>query len=377
MRISIMKKVILYLIILFGMAFPAHAQKVYEFDMKANTPVSKEVVLEGIQTAAEDLKIVIKVEWKSSDDRLHLTFDRKTVNENDVYLLFFPLFTQEKALGEMVDCKLQKKSIYSKTYHLSNTTGYFLTAENLIIADRFNCYRSLANNNVEEFTFEMKNIEEDFSIKLTDLYVAKTQKKGFLSKKDKKLLFKVKPITLQIIPEKKLKKTDLCGMEGVVVPYIQAQHTVLKTNIEALKDAKQKQNCTVFGLLMDKIRRTFVELNDKCERYAACEQIAEALKIYNKDVENIMKEECKAPVQQAASCSMSESELTSINNMLRNLQMKINVKNKDGASTAEEYKDFQAIKNAVTPKLTPECRRAHKGLIEAYTSYCTVIQGLF
>jgi hypothetical protein len=168
-------------------------------------------------------------------------------------------------------------------------------------------------------------------------------------------------------------------MEGVVVPYIQAQHTVLKTNIEALKDAKQKQNCTVFGLFMDKIRRTFVELNDKCERFAQCEKIAEALKIYNSDVEKAMKEECKAAtVQQATgSCSMSESELTSINNMLKNLQMKINVKNKDGASTAEEYKDFQAIKNAVTPKLTTECRRTHKGLIDAYTSYCTVIQGLF
>jgi hypothetical protein len=376
-----MKKVLLHLIILTGMAFPALAQNTYQYDMKPDMPVTKEVALEGIQTA-DELKIALKIEWKTSDDRLHLTFDRKTVNENDVYLLFFPLLSEKKALGDVADCKLQKKSIYSKTLNVkSGKMGYFLTAENLIIADRFNCYRSLANNNEEEFAFEMKNIEEDFTIELTDLYVAKTQKKSFFSKKDKKLLFKVKPITIQMIPEKKAVKPDLCGMAGVVVPYVQAQHTVLNTYIGELKDAKQKQNCTVFGLLMDKIRRTFVELNDKCERFTDCEQIAEALKIYNKDVESAMEEECKAaPVQRtqtAASCSMSENELTAINNMLRNLQMKINVKNKDGASTAEEYKDFQAIKNAVTPKLTPECRRAHKGLTDAYTSYCTVIQGLF
>jgi len=374
-----MKKAILYLIILSGMVFPALAQDAYEYDMVPDAPVTKEVLLEGIQTT-EELKLALKIEWKTSDDRLHLTFDRRTINENDLYLLLFPLLSEKKALSDVVDCNLQKKSLYSKTLNVrSSKMGYFLTAENLIIADRFNCYRSLANNNEEEFAFEMKNIEKDFTIELTDLYVVKTQKKSFFSKKNKKVLFKVKPITIQIIPEKKEEKPDLCGMEDVVVPYIQAQHTVMKTYIEELMDAKQKQNCTIFDLLMNKIRRTFVELNDKCERFAYCEQIAEALKIYNKDVENAMGEECRAPVQQvqAVSCSMSESELVSINNMLRNLQMQINVKNKDGASTAEEYKDFQAIKNAVNPKLTSECRRAHKGLIDAYTSYCTVIQGLF
>jgi len=372
-----MKKAIMYLIILTVAAFTAHAQKTYQFDMKPDIPVTKEVVLEGIQNT-DELKIALKVEWKTSDDRLHLTFDRKTVNENDVYLLLFPLLWEKKPLSEVADCRLQKRSLYSKTLNVNSTkTGYFLTAENLIITNLFNCYRSLANNNVEEFAFEMKNVEDDFTIALTDLYVAKTQKKSWFSKKDKKLLFKVKPVTLQMIPEKKPVKPDNCAMAGVVVPYIQAQHTVLKTYIDELKDARQKQNCTVFGLFMDKIRRTFVELNDKCERFADCEQIAEALKIYNKDVESAMEETCKAPVQQASSCNVSENELISINNMLRNLQMKINVKKKDGASTVEEYKDFQAIKNAVNPKLTPECRKRYKGLTDAYTSYCTVIQGLF
>jgi len=182
---------------------------------------------------------------------------------------------------------------------------------------------------------------------------------------------------LLMIPEKKPVKPDNCGMEGVVVPYVQAQHTVMKTLIEELKDAKQKQNCMIFGLFMDKIRRTFVELNDRCERFMDCETIAEAVKIYNQDVERAMQETCTAPPPKAASCSISESELNAVNNMLRNLQMKINVKNKDGVSTAEENKDFQAIKNAVNPRLTAECRRAYKGQIDAYNGYCTVIQGLF
>jgi len=374
-----MKKVIIQLIIMAGAAFPVLAQNAYQFDMKPDTPVTKELVLGGTK-AADELTIALKVEWKTSDDRLHLTFDRKTVNKNDDYLLLFPLLSGKKALYDVPDCQLQKKTLYSKNRAINvqkTKMGYFLTAENLIITDRFNCYRSLANNNEAEFIFEMKNVEDDFTIVLNDLYVAKTQKKSWLSKKDIKLLFKVNPVTLEIIPEKKPVKPDNCGMAGVVVPYIEAQHTVMKTYIDELKNARQKQNCTVFGLFMDKIRRTFVELNDKCERFANCEQIADALQIYNSDVERAMQEECKAPPQQAASCNVSEAELISINNMLRNLQMKINVKNKNGESTAEEYKDFQAIKNAVNPKLTPECRRRYKGLADAYTGYCTVIQGLF
>ena len=371
-----MKKVIINLIIMASAAFPALAQNVYQFDMKPDIPVTREVVLEGIQTK-DELKIALKVEWKTSDNRLHLTFDRKTLNENDVFLLLFPLLWEKRYLSELTDCKLQKKSLYSKTLNINLIkTNYFLTAENLMIAEMFNCYRSLANNNEEEFAYQMKNVEDDFTIKLTELYVAKTQKKSWLSKKNKKLLFKVKPITLQMIPEKKPVKPDNCGMEGVVIPYIEAQHRLMKTYIDELKDAKQKQSCMIFGLFMDKIRRTFIELNDRCERFSDCETIAEALKVYNKDVEIAMKEECKAPPPKSASCNISESEMNAVNNMLRNLQMKINVKNKDGESTAEENKDFQAIKNAVNPKLTPECRRTYKGQTDAYTGYCTVIQGL-
>ena len=374
-----MKKVIIYLIILTGATFTALAQKVYQFDMKPDVPVTKEVVLEGVQTA-DELKIAVKVEWKTSDDRLHLTFDRKSLNENDVFLLLFPLLWEKKPLNELADCRLQKKSIYSKTLNVNSTkTTYFLTAKNLIVANMFNCYRSLANNNEEEFAFEMKNVEDDFTIGLNELFVAKTQKKSWFSKKDVKVLFSVKPVTLLMIPEKKPvvpEKPDNCSMENVVLPYINAQHTALKTYIEELKDAQKKQSCMIFGLFMDKIRRTFIELNDRCERFKDCETIMSALQIYNKDVEAAMQEECKAPPQRTASCSISESEMNAVNNMLRNLQMKINVKNKDGVSTAEEYKDFQAIKNTVNPRLTAECRRAYKGQIDAYTGYCTVIQGL-
>ena len=57
--------------------------------------------------------------------------------------------------------------------------------------------------------------------------------------------------------------------------------------------------------------------------------------------------------------------------------MKINVKKKDGHSLTEENREYQAIKTNITPKLTAECRRTHKNLIDAYTNYCTVIEGLF
>lgn len=356
---------------------PALAQNTYQFNMKQDVPVTKELVLEGIQTN-DELKIALKIEWKSSDDRLHLTFDRKSVNEDGAYLLLFPTLGQKKTIKEVVDCKLHKRSLYSKNKALkikSAKMGYFLTSENLLIENKSNCYRSLANNNEEDFIFPVVNVENDFTILLNDLYIAKIQKKS-LSKKDKKLLAKAKPITLQMIPEKKPVKAELCKMEDVVLPFIKEHHIHMKSLIEEMTDAKKNQNCIIFGLFMDKIRRTFVEVNDRCEKFLDCESIMLALKNYNYDVEIAMTQECKAAPQKSASCSITESELTAVNNMLRNLQMKINVKKKNGENTAEENKDFQAIKNTVNPRLTADCRKAYKGQTDAYTSYCNVIQGL-
>ena len=255
---------------------------------------------------------------------------------------------------------------------------YFLHSDNLVIDDLTNCYKSLANNNEEEFYYSIKEEETDYSVELNELYVAIIQKRPWytFSKRDKKVLFRISPTTLLIRPEKKPVLPEKCEMANVVVPYVEAYHAELKKNIEILLDAQQKQSCTVFGLLKDKIRRTFVELNDKCEKYTSCDEIAEAIKSYNDEYEGIMKEECKAARPQTATCSLSENELTSVNAMLRNLQMKINVKKKNGQSTTEENREFQAIKTSITPKLTTECRKTYGNLISAYTNYCTVIDGL-
>jgi len=145
---------------------------------------------------------------------------------------------------------------------------------------------------------------------------------------------------------------------------------------EELIEAQKKQNCTLFGLIKDKIRGVHSTTNENCEKYTNCEIIAATLKTYNDKVESALREECKSAPVTAATCTLSESELSAINNRLKNLQMKINVKKKDGASTAEELREFQSIKNAVNPKLTNECRRRYRNLIDAYNSYCTVIDGL-
>ena len=103
-----MRKIILQLIVLSGLAFTALAQRSLEFDLKPDEPVTKEITLEGVNVS-EELKLLLKVEWKQFDNRLHLTFDRKTVNKNDVYLLFFPLLANPVIMRDVVDCKLEKK----------------------------------------------------------------------------------------------------------------------------------------------------------------------------------------------------------------------------------------------------------------------------
>jgi len=79
----------------------------------------------------------------------------------------------------------------------------------------------------------------------------------------------------------------------------------------------------------------------------------------------------------APECTLSENELSTYNTKLKNLQMQINVKKKEGKSTADELKEYQSIKAAVNAKLTQECRRRYANLVSAYENYCKIIDGLF
>jgi len=375
-----MKKfIVIQLFFIIAMAFPAVAQDKYEFEVKPDGNVTKEVTLKGGKN--DPLKLKIKVEWKAQENRIGLTFDRKSLSDNDAYLLFFPLLADKKSFKKVVDCKLQKKTLWSKTVNAkSNPMSYFLRSDNLFINDQKNCYLSLANNNEEEFSFTAKRFTEDFSIELSSLFVAKQQKKPWFtfSKKDKKLLFKANPVTLVIRPEQpKPVEPDKCETEDIALGYINAHHTILASNIISLKEALNKKNCTFFGLLMENIKNTYNEVNEKCSKYLDCEAISQALKKYNLECEIIMREECVVKTPPPAVCNLSENELTSINSLLKNLQMRINVKKKDGVSTVEEYREYQSIKTNVNPKLTQECRRRFGNLIDAYTNYCTVIESLF
>ena len=371
-----MRKLFLQLIFASCIAVPAFTQGTIEYELRPDEILSKEVTLKG-SNKFEELKLMLKVQWKSADNRLILTFDRKSVGDNDSYLLFIPILKDRKPLKDVMDCKLERKSIWSKAIKLDkHYMSYFMKSNNLSISEQYNCYMSLANNNEEEFSFLLKNTEEDFTIELTDLYVAKTEKKR-LSKKDKKVLFKVLPVSLLMRPEKIIVEEVIkCCMEDIAIAYIELQQTILKTYSDALMDAQKRQNCTLFNTQKDRIKKLYEEVNTKCENYQDCEAVAPVLKKFNETCENFIKMECKAAVQQAP-CNLSENELTSTNTSLRNLQMKINVKKKDGLSTADEQREYQTIKNAINPKITPECRRRFGSLIDAYTNYCTVIEGLF
>ena len=373
-----MKKSIFLLIFSLVSVSYAVAQDIYEFDLKPDELNKQEVILKG-PFATNDIELMLGVKWFEIENRIQLVFDRKTMNDNNDYLLLFPLFYQKNNIKNILDCKSQKKLLWTKVK--SNELSfmdYFLESDNLQIDDFKNCYKYLAKNNEEEFDFEITGDETEIKITLNGLFALKASKRPwyFFSKRDKRVDFKVSPVTLLLRFPVVEQKGDFCAIAEKVVPYVEAVHEIMLQDYEELLDAQRRQNCTLFGLLKDKIRRTFIETNDKCERYTGCEEIAAVIKAYNDVVESVLTEECKAAVVPAASCSLSESELSAINNRLKNIQMKINVKKKDGNSTAEELKEYQSIISTVNPKLTQECRRRYKNLIDAYSSYCTIIDSL-
>jgi hypothetical protein len=84
-----------------------------------------------------------------------------------------------------------------------------------------------------------------------------------------------------------------------------------------------------------------------------------------------------APPVSTPVCNITENELSTVNNNLRNLQMRINVKKRENSSITEEQREYQSIKTTTDSKLTTECRRRYASLVEAYTNYCRIIEGLF
>jgi len=373
-----MKRIILLLLLIIGGLSFSFAQDStsYTYNLKPDVNENQEIVLQS-KNAIDELKLTAGVMWMQKENQLQLTFDRKTSDEADAYLLLFPLANKKLSIKGIADSKSGKNNLWSKSSDLGDLS-YFLESDNLEITDYKDCYKSLANNNEEEFIFKIKN-PEDFTIKLTGIYVAKTLKRPwyYFSSRDKKVEYKANPITLTINFPQKGKIVNLCKNSEPVLAYIEAQKKALKADHDDFTDAQKNQNCTLSGLIQDAIRRKFVETNDKCEKYVAgCDEIAQAIKGYNDECESIMNQQCVAPPP-SSGCNMSEQELTAINSRLKNLQMKINLEKKENANTDSEAKEYQSLKTTVNGKLTPECRRKYKSLIDAFTNYCTNIESLF
>ena len=374
-----MKKLILLTILATGIftAVAAQDKDTCVYYLTPDEMVQKEVVLQSANLMY-DLKLMIGVKWMQIDNKVQLVFDRKTVQGNDFLLLLLPMSNFSTPVGMAVDCKSGKKVLWSKLKSPdAQNLNYFLRSDNLKIEDFNNCYKTLANNNEEEFTFEL-NGTDDFVISLPGFFVVKTEKRPWysFSKRDKKIQFVTKQFDLYVQFERKPVAPDKCEIGPAVVAYIEAYKKKLDEDSADLLDAQKNKSCTYFGLLKDIMRRTFVELNDKCERYTTCEEVAAAIKIYNTAFETVYAEQCTAPPTPVASCSFSESELSSINNRLKNLQMKINVKKRNNESRDEESKEYRQIKTTILPRLTPECRKRYKDLIDALESYCVNIEGL-
>jgi len=374
-----MKRYIFLFVFAVAVGSFAKAQDQYDFFLKPDEMTTQEVIFKG-PFASDEIRLMLGVKWFEIESRLELVFDRKSINDNSDRLLLFPFFEHAYHFKDLLDCKSHKKMLWTKMKGNENSfMSYFLESDNLHITDYRNCYKTLAKNNEEEFYFDLPVIEKEFTINLNGLFVIRNQKKPWFSfsSKDKKIEFKVKPITLHITLDLPPEAAPVCEISAKVVPYVKAVQEIMLKDREELLAAQKNQSCTYFNLMKNHIRRRFVETNSMCEKYMFCEEIAAAVKEYSDLCLAVFDLECKPAVTATATCSLSENELSSINSRLKTLQMRINIKKKDGGSTAEEMKEYQSIISAVNPKITPECRRTYKNLIEAYTNYCTVIEGLF
>ena len=376
-----MKKIVLSMMMATGFYALVAAQDTCVFYLTPGVTVQKEVVLKSVNELF-DINLKIGVKWFQIDNKIQILFDRKSVQGNDFSQILFSFYKKPEPVKTAVDCKSRQKVLWSKLKSAdAQSMKYFIKADSLRIEDYSDCYKTLAINNEEEFTFTRKG-EGDFVVTLPGFFVVKTEKRPWytFSKRDKRVQFVTKPIDLYMQFERKPGAPERCGMKEAVVAYIEAYKRKLDENIADLSDAQRNKNCTYFNLLKDIMRRTFVELNDKCERYTPCEEVAAAIKTYNTAFEKAFAQQCSAPAAMqaapATTCSLSESEISSINNRLKNLQMKITVKKRNSESADEEVKEYQMIKSTIIPRLTPDCRKKYKQLIDALESYCVNIENM-
>ena len=372
-----MKKLILLLMIIAGFNSFVAAQDTCVFQLTPDELVSREVLLKSTNEMF-DFNMMIGIKWLQLENKIQLVFDRKSVKGNDLFFLLLSLSNKNEPIKSAVDIKSQKKPLWSKLKsNDTKYTRYFMRSSNLKIENYANGFKLLANNNEDEFVFEMNEVE-DFKIELPGFLVVKTEKRPWytLSKRDKKLQFITKPLDLVIQFEKKI-VLDSCDIAEKVIAYINENKRILTEESEDLLEAQKNKNCIYFNTLKEIMYRKFVEANDRCERYAkACPEIAEAVKGYKEVFDAIYKEQCTAPVRPASTCSLSESELSSVNNKLRTLQMKITVKKKDGINADTDFKDYRTIKTSITSRLTPECQKQYKNAIDAFINYCSSIESL-
>jgi len=372
-----MKKITLLLMIIAGMSSLAIAQDSCVYYLHPDVLENKEISLKSTNELF-DMNIMVGVKWLQVENKIHLIFDRRSASGNELFFLLFSMSKKNDPIASIVDCKSLKKTLWSKLKsNDSKNVQYFLKSDNLKIDNYSECFKLLANNNEEEFVFEIKE-PEDFRITLPGFFVVKTEKRPWysFSKRDKKLQFITKPFDLVIQFEKK-PVVDTCAIAEKVVAYIEAQKTIMASDSEDLLEAQKNKSCVYFNLLKDIMRRKFIETNDKCERYAGCEEIAMALKDYKNDFEKIYQETCvAAAAPKASNCTLSESEMSSVNNRLKNLQMKINVKKRNNGNPDDEFKEYRSIKTAINARLTTECRKQYKSAIDAFNSYCANIESL-
>ncbi len=370
-----MKRIITLAVLFIGISIGARAQdsQRYHFTFSDFSNQKDTTVLFRNPQSQEGVKVRLDVNWDKKQKSLKLTFDRKSVPGNDFDILFFPLSTEQTTVKEIIDCKSLKKTLWHAGNGANlNPVRYFMEADSLDRIRPNNCFAYLPNNNEIDFTFDTPETHT-ITIRLNGLYVGKVAKRPWytFSGRDKKIEYKAEPVTITLHYQQEA-PTD--RMEEKVVAFLQEQMTKLDGDAKYLFESQQARNCNLFSVLQHLIKQDFINNNIKCEKFKDYAKVAPLLKQYNYQCERLMEETCSAP--QAATCSLSEQEITQVNNQLKNLQMKITLMKKNNEDIEAEKKEFLSILSGIDSRITPECKRKYKRLLDAYMNYCDRIQGL-
>ena len=344
------------------------AQDNIRVTLKPNESQKKEITITGINSSS--FNVLLELRWEEKNNRIQLLFDRKSISGGgEDYLLCIPLMRETRLIKDVEDCMSKKKNLYkSKIAKDIKQLNYFAESNDL----RFNyesCYKYVSINNELEFGIDIAGGDkEKLIIRFNGLYVLKKEKRPWyaFSSRDVRLEYKAEPIVLDIT----LKK-DPCIEAGNLINDLKTKIRQLENLKSEAENATKAKNCFNANSELNNIKNNrlneFPLQNAEWNKYIECKELTDLVEKYKtirNGISNVVCVEKVIPPPKTPICNLSN-----VNSRLKNLQLTINTKKKNGEDIDSERNTFQNIIS--TTNASSDC----KGF-DAYESYVNTIKRL-